>query len=162
MRVRIALVHAEQVGREQRRLVPARAGTDLEDDVPTLERVRRDQCTPQRFLDGWNLLLEAIDLCEGHVLHLGVLEKLARFLEFLSTPLQFLPLLDNRHQMGPFTCDLTQTRRRLGDLGIHQVGIEFLEPSHRLVEIPEHRLSRKAFSRHRSGAKCGSCIQSRP
>ena len=45
----VAGVHPEQLGREQRRLLAAGAGADLDDDVPVVVRVARQQQDAQRL-----------------------------------------------------------------------------------------------------------------
>lgn len=56
----ITLIHAQQIGAEERCLVAAGAGADFQDDVPLVVWVLWQQQPPQRFL-----------LCGGKPLLLG-------------------------------------------------------------------------------------------
>jgi hypothetical protein len=72
MQAGVALVHLEQLGGEQRRLVAARARADLEDDVALVGRVLRQQHHLQLLLDLRQLVLERVVLDVGELAHLGV------------------------------------------------------------------------------------------
>ena len=69
----VAGVHAEQLGGEQRRLVAAGAGADLEHDVALVVGVVGRHLPPQLFLERGQLAGEAVELLAGHLVELVVL-----------------------------------------------------------------------------------------
>ena len=70
--VGVAEVHPEQVTGEERGLVATRARPDLQDDVPVVVRIARQQVDGQALELGRLGGLEASDLLAGHRLHLVV------------------------------------------------------------------------------------------
>ena len=68
----VALVHAIQIAREQRRLLAAGAGADLEDGAPVVGLVLGQQRDPERLLERRDALLERRQLVLGELPHLGV------------------------------------------------------------------------------------------
>src|SRR3954466_3778970 len=90
-----ARVHAEQVGREQCRLVAARSGADLDDGVAVVEGVVREERRLQLRLELDDLRLETLDLASGLGRHLGVVNgnELAAVCELV------LDFLESRRQL---------------------------------------------------------------
>ena len=74
-RLAVAGVHAEEVAREQRRLVAARAGAHLEHGVASLQRIRRQQAGQHGALGVRLLGLQPLQLLLGHRTELGVFQQ---------------------------------------------------------------------------------------
>ena len=72
-------VHAEQIGREQRRFFAARAGADLEDDVLVVVGILGHEQHFERLLQPLLLGGELGLFLARQVAHLGILLQLARF-----------------------------------------------------------------------------------
>ncbi len=70
--IRVALVHAEQVPGEERRLLAAGAGADLEDGALLVRRVPRQQQHPQPLLQRRQPFRQLRPLGLGQLAHLGV------------------------------------------------------------------------------------------
>ena len=68
----VARVHAQQVGREERGLVPAGAGADLEHHVLVVVGILGHQQQPELPLERRDLRLEARELDARQLAHLGV------------------------------------------------------------------------------------------
>ncbi len=73
--VGIALVHAEQVAGEQRRLAAAGAGPDLEDRALLVGRVPRQEQLPDGIDQDLDPLVESGGLLAGDLAHLGIVEQ---------------------------------------------------------------------------------------
>ena len=109
----VARVHAVQIRGEDRGLVAAGAGADLDDRVAVMERIGRQEQRLERFLRQRNGRLDPRDFGAGFGGHLGVIKRqeLARLRELQVHPLEFLGARDHlaealvlptegRHQLG--------------------------------------------------------------
>src|SRR6185369_6159506 len=94
----VARVHAVEIGREERGLVPTGAGADLDDRVAVVERVVREERGLQPRLEIGDAPLESIDLVSGLGRHLGVVNEneLARIGELVLGLLKLRRQLDDR------------------------------------------------------------------
>ena len=97
-----ARVHAEQIGGEQRRLLAAGAGADLEDGVLVVARVPGHEQPPDLAVLRRVLLLEARHLAAGELRELGVAlgEHLARARQLLADALEARARREDRAQRG--------------------------------------------------------------
>jgi hypothetical protein len=97
-------VHAVQIGREQRRLVAAGAGADLDDGVALVERILRDECRLQLGLERLDGRLEASDFGARFGGQLGVVNgnELARLRELVLLLSKTGSQLDERSQPPMF------------------------------------------------------------
>ena len=88
-----ARVHAIEVGGEQRRLVAAGAGADLDDRVAVVERVVREERGLEPRLEVGDGPLEPLDFARGFGGHLGVVNgnELAGFGELVLGLLELWP-----------------------------------------------------------------------
>jgi hypothetical protein len=69
--LRVAAVHAEQVAGEDRRLVAAGAGADLQEDVGLVQRVARHEVLLEHELERLDALRGQLDLLLGQAAQLG-------------------------------------------------------------------------------------------
>ena len=96
-------VHAEQLGGEQAGLFPARAGPDLQDDVPLVGGILGEQHELERRLQRRPPLFELRQLRRRQLAHLrvdGLLQQAARALQLLEQLLEAVILLHRRIQLG--------------------------------------------------------------
>ena len=99
----VALVHAEQIGGEQRRLVAAGAGADFQDGVLLVGRVLGQQHALHGALELRQALLQRRRLFLGHGLHVGIggHRPRRRFSSRLGLA-PFADRLDQRPEVGIF------------------------------------------------------------
>ena len=114
----VARVHAIEVGGEQRGLVAAGAGADLDDRVAVVERIVREERGLQPRLEIGDGPLEPLDLVSGLGGHLGVVNEneLARFGELVLGLLELGRQLDDRLEASVLPT-------QLGDLGAVAEGV---------------------------------------
>ena len=98
----VALVHAEEIGGEQRRLVAAGAGADLQDGVLLVGRVLGQQHALHRPLQLGQALLEGRGLLLGHRLHVGIGRHGLGILELALGLAPFADGFDQRTEIGIF------------------------------------------------------------
>ncbi len=108
MDVGIALVHAEEIAGEQRRLVAAGPGTDLEDGTLLVSRVlgKEEHADPvgQRL----DLLVERLRLLLGHRRHLRVADQRLEVVALGFSLPQVLDRLAHRFELGALAAKLDQ------------------------------------------------------
>ena len=123
----IALVHAEQLGREQRRLLAAGAGAHLEDGVARVGLVLGQQHQLHGALGPRELLLEAAILLVGEGAHLGIDRGVVLHGGGLVDPVlqdaQALDGADHRVELGQFLRHLDDALRI--DAGAGELGRDF-------------------------------------
>src|SRR6266550_1449693 len=115
----VARVHPVEVRSEERRLFPAFARADLDDDVLFVKRVARHELGAQAFGEVVGLRRKLGDLLAGEVVHLGIvpLDELLRLPEALLGLAQRADGLDDRRERRELLTDLADpvsVRRRLG------------------------------------------------
>ena len=95
-----ALVHAVEVGGEQRRLVAAGAGADLHDGVAIVVRIARDEQLVQLRLDRGDLRREAGQIGPGQRSKLGIrlVGELPSLFQFTLQPREPLGQADDRRE----------------------------------------------------------------
>src|SRR5439155_371145 len=76
---RVARVHAKEVAREERRLIPAGPGADLEEDVALIVGVLRQEQVLQLRFERGEPLAAYFDLAFRVASHFGIVEQLLRF-----------------------------------------------------------------------------------
>ncbi len=124
---RISVVHAEKVAREQGRLIPARAGADLQDDIFGVIGIFRDQ---KRFQFAFQIVLpgrERFDFSSGKILDLmiAVRQQLAAYLEFVQN-LPVIPVYGNNLTKIRVLPGIFRVHLPVGDHGgIAQKAFEF-------------------------------------
>ncbi len=79
LRIGVAAVHPEQVGREQRRFLATRPAADLNDRVARVVRVRRDQAELDGLVEFPGFGPQIVELGAGQLRHL----RIVAFREFL-------------------------------------------------------------------------------
>ena len=155
LRLGVLEVHLEQVAGEQRGLVAALAGLDLQDRVLVVARVPRDQQEPQLLGE----LIAAV-LQPGRLLgERRVLPReLARGPDIARGPQPLVVRADDRRQPGVPLADparhrLVRVQRRVRHLPF-QIGVLRLQPLDRL-EHPRLSSSSVFTNRHESGRSAG-------
>ena len=90
MRVGVALIHAEQIGREQRSLLAAGPGAHLEDGALLVGGVLGQQLHLQLTLELLDLGIERSDLLLGERRHVGlrgrIVDQMLKTLTFAQAP----------------------------------------------------------------------------
>jgi hypothetical protein len=128
VRFGVALVHAKQVCGEERRLVTARARSDLQDHVLLVVRIRRDQKLVDLGLELLALLLEPIDL--GSRQRAQLLVRLRRHRlrvgQLLPRAAVALSRIDERPDGAELLGDLRVLLGRGGHGGVGEPLLEFL------------------------------------
>jgi hypothetical protein len=118
LRFRVARVHAEEFAGEERRLVAAGAGADLDDHVLLVVRVLGDQQEFQFALHGFPPRCECVLFIVRHLLHLRFVRFDEQLLRLLQAFLDFLPLAIFRH-------DFRKLGIRLGELLVARGILEY-------------------------------------
>ena len=112
--LRVAAVHAQQVAREERGLVPAGAGADLEVDVADVGGVGRYQPAAQLLFETAAFLLGLGQLLPGQGSQLSVAVALVHHLPRLGDAGQGVAVtpvvLDERAQLGVLPRELAKAR----------------------------------------------------
>ena len=139
-RIGIALIHAEQVAREQGRLVPASPGADFQHGRARIGRIAGQQLQRQRPFGGGQLAFEDLHLLLRHFAHQRVRVRIRapRHIiergQFLPQTAHFMRGAGHRLDLGIF---LGQAHKRIG----RQIG-----PRHRRLHLIPARLDlRNAF-----------------
>ena len=128
---RVARVHAEQVGREQRRLVAAGAGADLEDHVAARVLVLDDEEVHETLAGGLALLLLRGHLGLVERPHLGVAFVPRSGFGFLDRRVRGGPRLEDRHlaiERAALPHVVLELAGALRDDGVGEKAIELFEP----------------------------------
>ena len=108
LQIGVALVHAQEVAREQRRLVAAGAGADLQDRVLVVGRVLGQQQQPHLPLQLGQASRELALLRLHQIRHVGIARHRAELAQFaLDRPVG----LDGRHHRA-------EVGKFLGELGV--------------------------------------------
>ncbi len=140
---RVALVHAEELAGEERGLVAARAGPDLEEDVAGVVGVLRQEQHLELLLDGRQALRERRALGGRHLVQL--VARRQRFHQ-LARPLELLPDLpvllhqsDHRLEVGQRLLGLAHGAVVLDELGVGEAGLDLVVFAADFFEFFEHR-----------------------
>jgi hypothetical protein len=125
----VARVHAEQVSREDRGLVAARAGAHFEVDVLVVARVARDQHHLERVLGGLDPGSEPRHLLGTHLAHAGVAVglHLARGRELAFERPEGFEFLGHGIEAGVLHRQIAELALPADDGGIRQGAADFLE-----------------------------------
>jgi hypothetical protein len=99
---RVALVHAEQVGREERGLVAAGAGADFEDGVLLVGRILGQEHALHRALQFRQALAQFGGLFLGDRLHVGIRGHRLGILQFALGLVPLVHRLHERSEIGIF------------------------------------------------------------
>ena len=140
----IALVHAEQIAGEQRRLVAAGAGADFENDVALVHRVLGQEREAQLLLERGAARFELGLFRLGDGAHLGVGrgigDQAREAVEFALRGAIGLHRLDHRRELGEFA---RQLDIGLGRHGGGEIAFERRVAGDKRIEflIGQHRLS---------------------
>ncbi len=114
MALRVARVHAVEIGRKQRGLIATGSGADLDDRRPVRQRILRSQVAAQLRLQPLRLPAQLLHLRFGKGRQLRVAagrSQLPRFRELLAHTLQPARRLGRRFQLRPLTRHRTQPLR---------------------------------------------------
>ena len=129
---RVARVHADKFGGEERGLVPAGAGSDLEKGVLFVPGVLRDQQLTGARFQLEPLGLQLLELFAGQLLHAGLAARIAQHLLGLDDVLEqgaellVEPRLGN--QLPALLIELLDLGRLRQDRGIRQLAVDLLHP----------------------------------
>ena len=122
----VPLVHPEELGREEGRLVAARAGPDLEEDVTRVVRVLREEEDLQLFLGGGEPLGQRGPLGRRHLVELVArrqgLGQLARAVELALELAVLLHLSDDRLELGQGLLGIPDRAVVLHEGGVREAG----------------------------------------
>ncbi len=136
----VALVHPEHVAGEERGLVAAGAGPDLEQDVLVVVRVLRDQEEGDLGVERVALRLEGPGLLVGHLPQLGVRVDPRHLLdlgELLEGVLVGAIALDDGRGLLRLACQLLVGGRVLRDRRVRHPGLDLGEACLDLPELLE-------------------------
>ena len=139
-----ALVHLEEVAREDSRLVAARRGTDLDDGVLLVHRVARDEHDLDIFLELGQLCLVLGDLHLEHLLLVGVGGVVQHLLGDIDIVEGTQVLASGLHQVGLMGVLLVEAGEFLdiaGDGGVGELLLELLESDDDLLKLVAHGCS---------------------
>ena len=131
---RIPGIHPQQVGGEQRGLVAAGAGPDLQDGVALVGLVLGQQQELHLLLEFRNARLENRKLLLGHRLHLGIGEHGVEIVALAFGRLERMDALDQRREVGIFLRQPGESLGVLRALRRHQGG-EFVMPLGDAIEF---------------------------
>ena len=137
----VLAVHAEQLGREQRRLVAAGPGPDFEDDVLLIVRILGDQQDLELAQERVAARGQRFQLLLGERAHLAVgrRHQLFGLRDVAHHRLVLAKTLDDRLDLGQRFGELPV----LGRIALHLGGAEAV---HQLLGLP---LDRREFIEHR-------------
>ena len=136
LRFRVARVHAVELAGEDRRLIAAGAGADLEEDAALVARIARQQQLAQLLLLRLEAPLEPHDLLvpEGAHAGVGVALQLARSDELALQAVVEPHALGQRLQARILDRQVAELRRAPGDLGAREQPADLLEPVGELLQ----------------------------
>ncbi|ABA50496.1 hypothetical protein BURPS1710b_3601 [Burkholderia pseudomallei 1710b] len=136
--LRVAQVHPQQVAREQRRFVAARARADFDEDVALVVRVLRQQHRLQLGREAAHPVARAAQLVLGEIAHRGVGEQFLRG-EFVGARLAPLRVvLDDGADLRVLARQLAILVEVRGDVLAAQQVVQFGQPGCELVELALH------------------------
>ncbi len=130
------LIHAVNFGREQRRLVPARARADFHDHILVIVRVLREQQNLKlrlKLLHALSGLAEFLLRELPHLLVGFLLKHRKRVLDALSALLIFLVRLDNRCQVTLFLHQPAEALRIVRHIRLAQFVHQFLKTDQQIL-----------------------------
>ena len=151
----VADVHAEQLGREERRLLAAGAGADLDDDVAVVVGVARQQLDAAARPAGAPPPASSSPMiCCASSCSLRVRARsharAARRRAASRTFAQRAVVLDDRRQHGPARGRaLARSRRSAATPGLRPLGLDLVEPPLDLVEASSRLTSGRCRARQR-------------
>ena len=154
----VARVHAEEIGGEERRLVAAGPGADLDDDVLVVVRVLRDE---QGAELGEVLLAQGLQppnfvLGQAGELRVGIRGQLFRILELLLAALQVAVDGDDLLEVGPLAAEVGQLARVGEDSRIRHLMIKFVVPAFKFRQCAEKCAHGSMFSCWVYGVRSGA------
>ena len=147
----VALVHAEQVGGEQRRFVASGACPDLHDGVAIVVRVPRDQQRLQLGGQRLHLTRQAREIGAGQRDELGIrlVGELPSLFQFVLQATQALGQPHDRRQAGVLPAERLQLRCVPRDRRVGQKPLDLRRPLECLAEPSVHGLRLGGGSRLR-------------
>ena len=133
-------VHAQQVGREQRRLVAAGAGADLHDGIAVVEGVGGDEELGELALEPLDLRSQSFYVVARQLgqLRIVVGDELAGLTQLRREAGQPVVRLSNGFQPSVLAAQLLQLGRLTRGLGVSQQSGDLLRPRERLAESGLH------------------------
>ena len=140
MALTVALVHPVEIGREERRLVPAGAGAEFDDGVAVVEGVAREEELVQLLGEREDFGGQPGHVGPGHAgeLGIGLASELLGLGSLIFGPGQALRQPNDRREPGVLPAQRLQLRGILGRGGIGEEPFHLLRPLHRLAESGLH------------------------
>jgi hypothetical protein len=145
--LRVAQVHAQDLGGEEARLVAAGAGANLEDHVAVVVLVPGEQQDFELLLQPGELLAQGRQLLLSHLAHVGILVHEQRLVvaHLVADPLELAEGLDQRLELVALLGHLGEAGAVGDDLRVAQVGrqpfeflLDFLQlVFHASCQLPE-------------------------
>ncbi len=160
LQVGVALVHAEQVAGEQRRLVAAGAGADFEHRRLVVGGVARQQLERQRALGERQRLGDRRRLRLGHLAHLGIGEHRVQSRRLVAQPPHLGRRGDDGGQLGIVLRQRDElVRRQVGIAHLRrEVGVAALDLRDAFGGDGDHRASPVSWTRLITPTSDAGCI----
>ena len=128
----VARVHANECGGEERGLIPAGAGSDLEKGVLLVPGVLGGQQLPGARFQLDPLGLQFLELFAGQVLDAGLAARIAQHLlgldDMLEQSAELLVELRLSNQLRALLVELLDLGRLRQDRGVRQLAVNLLHP----------------------------------
>ena len=137
----VVAVHAEEIRREQPRLITAGAGADFHDDVLVVAGVPGQQQHAQAFLQRGGAGGERLELLLRHCAQLSIalhLQHLARLVKLVALAAVGAVGLDDLGQAGTLATEIGHARVVRRDFRIAQQAVQFVETRFNLGELVKH------------------------
>src|SRR5690606_9744932 len=137
--LRVAGVHAKEVRGEQRGFLAAGAGAHLEDRVPIVVRVARQEQDAELVLEPRAFRLEPRDLLARERAELGVVERFAVVGQRALDELQPAHRLDDRQELPALAVQRVQALRIGEHPRVTEELLHLLVPTHQRSELVERQ-----------------------
>ncbi len=134
-----AHVHAQQVTGEQRRLVAAGAGADLEEDVAIIVGVLRQQQSLQVAFDRLHAAACGVGLFLGQRLHVRIGQHLLGAQQVRVRPVVFVEARDHGLDFGALLAEGAVAVHVARRVLARQLHVDLLQPAGKLLEFGLHR-----------------------
>ena len=138
--LRVTQVHAQKIGREEPCLVPAGAGTHLEDDAAIVVRIPGQEQDLQALVQAFEPRLRNGKLRPSHLAHFGVRVGEVRLpvRDLRAHPLVLAERLHQLLELRPLLRHLGEPAAVADHLGVPQVGGQPFEPLLDLLQLLFH------------------------
>ncbi len=134
----VAHVHAQQVAREDRRLVAAGAGADLEEDVAVVVRILRQQQPLQVGFQRLDAAAGGVDLLLRERLHVRVGQHFLRARELGAGAVVLVEARHHGLDLGPFAPHRAEAVHVARRFLARESAVDLLEPAGELLELAVH------------------------